>query len=110
MFSDRKADGDLLFTFSSDILDFRKSLSSYLKFGSPHEYLSRFLSQLCSQLGGLATRKARSACFLTSLSAVKLVSEVNLWQVKSSSPGHICSRSSGKRAKDMNKNATSTMN
>ena len=30
---DRTADGDLLFTFSSNILDFRRSLSSYLKFG-----------------------------------------------------------------------------
>ena len=31
---DRTADGDLLFTFSSNILDFRRSFSSYLKFGT----------------------------------------------------------------------------
>ena len=39
---DRTADGDLLFIFSSNILDFRRSLSSYLKFGSRHEDSSRF--------------------------------------------------------------------
>ena len=39
---DRTADGDLLFTFSSNILDFRRSVSSYLKFGSRHEDSSRF--------------------------------------------------------------------
>ena len=39
---DRTADGDLLFTFSSNILDFRRSFSSYLKFGSRHEDSSRF--------------------------------------------------------------------
>ena len=31
-FPDRTVDGDLLFTFSSNILDFQRSLSSYLKF------------------------------------------------------------------------------
>ena len=39
---DRTADGDLLFTFSSNVLDFQRSLSSYLKFGSRHEDSSRF--------------------------------------------------------------------
>ena len=39
---DRTADGDLLFIFSSNILDFQRSLSSYLKFGSRHEDSSRF--------------------------------------------------------------------
>ena len=39
---DRTADRDLLFIFSSNILDFRRSLSSYLKFGSRHEDSSRF--------------------------------------------------------------------
>ena len=39
---DRTADGDLLFTFSSNILGFRRSFSSYLKFGSRHEASSRF--------------------------------------------------------------------
>ena len=34
---DSNADGDFLFTFSSNILDFRRSVSSYLKFGSRHE-------------------------------------------------------------------------
>ena len=33
---DHTADGDLLFIFSGNILDFRRSLSSYLKFGSRH--------------------------------------------------------------------------
>ena len=35
-------DRDLLFTFSSHILDFQRSLSSYLKFGWQHKDLSRF--------------------------------------------------------------------
>ena len=39
---ERTADGDLLFIFSSNTLDFRRSLSSYLKFGSRHEDLLRF--------------------------------------------------------------------
>ena len=39
---ERTADGDLLFIFSSNILDFQRSLSSYLKFGSRHEDSSRF--------------------------------------------------------------------
>ena len=39
---DRTADGGLLFTFSSNISDFRKSISSYLKFGSRHEDSSQF--------------------------------------------------------------------
>ena len=90
---DRTADGDLLFTFSSNILDFQRSLSSYLKFGSRHE-------------GRLATRKSRSARFKNSFSNVKLVSEVNC--SKSSNICLICSRSSLKRLKHINKNAIST--
>ena len=39
---DRTADRDLLFIFSSNILDFRRSLSSYIKFGSRFEDSSRF--------------------------------------------------------------------
>ena len=39
---DHTADGDMLFTFSSNILDFRRSFSSYLKFGSRHKDSSRF--------------------------------------------------------------------
>ena len=39
---DRTADGDLLFTFLSLILDFRRSFLSYLKFGLRHEDSSRF--------------------------------------------------------------------
>ena len=39
---DRTADGDLLFIFSGNILDFRRNLSSYLKFGSRQEDSSRF--------------------------------------------------------------------
>ena len=41
---DRTADGDLLFIFSSNISDFRRSLSSYLKFGLRHEDSSRFFA------------------------------------------------------------------
>ena len=99
---DRTADGDFLFTFSSNILDFRRSVSSYLKFGSRHEDSSRF----CRQQGRLATRKSRSARFKNSFSNVKLVSEVNC--SKSSNICLICSRSSLKRLKDINKNAIST--
>ena len=39
---DRTVDGDLLSTFASNILDFRRSLSPYFKFGSRHEDSSRF--------------------------------------------------------------------
>ena len=39
---DRTADGDLLSTFSSNILGFRRSLSPHFKFGSRHEDSSRF--------------------------------------------------------------------
>ena len=39
---DRTADRDLLVAFSSNILDFRRSPSPCLKFGSRHEDLSRF--------------------------------------------------------------------
>ena len=51
------ADGDLLFIFSSNTLDFLRNLSSYLKFGSRHEDLSRFYRLQ----GRLATRKSLSA-------------------------------------------------
>ena len=100
---DRTADGDLLFTFSSNILDFRRSLSSYLKFGSRHEDSSRFYGYQ-----GLANRKSRSARFKNSFSNVKLVSEVNC--SNSSNICLICSRSCClKRLKDINKNAISTL-
>ena len=39
---DRTADGDLLFIFSGNISNFRRNLSSYLKFGSRHEDSSPF--------------------------------------------------------------------
>ena len=39
---DRTADGNLLFTISSNILDFRRSFSSYLNFNSRYEDSSRF--------------------------------------------------------------------
>ena len=99
---DHTTNGDLLFTFSSNILDFRRSFSSYLKFGSRHEDSSRF----CRQHGRLATRKSRSARFKNSFSNVKLVSEVNC--SKSSNIWLICSPSSLKRLRDINKNAIST--
>ena len=99
---DRTADGDLLFTFSSNILDFRRSLSSYLKFGSRHEDSSRFYGYQ-----GLANRKSRSARFKNSFSNVKLVSEVSC--SNSSNICLICSRSSLKRLKGINRNVISTL-
>ena len=96
---DRTADGYLLFIFSSNILDFRRSLSSYFKFGTRHEDSSRFY---CLQ-GRLATRKSRSARFKNRFYNLKHVSEVNC-----SNSSNICliySRSSLKRLKDINKNA-----
>ena len=75
-FPDRTAYGDLLFTFSSNILDFRRSFSSYLKFGSRHEDSSRF----CCWQGRLATRKSRSARFKNSFSIVKLQDILNSHQ------------------------------
>ena len=100
---DRITDGDLLFIFSSNILDFRRSLSSYLKSGSRFEGSSRFYRQQ----GRPATRKSRSARFKNRFSNLKLVSEVNC--SKSSNICLICSRSSLKRLKDINKNAISTL-
>ena len=41
---ERTADGDLLFTFLSNILDFRRSFLSYLKFDSRHEDSSPFVA------------------------------------------------------------------
>ena len=46
--ADRTGNGELLFTFSSNILDFRRSLSFYLIFGSRNKYFPRF----CHLLGG----------------------------------------------------------
>ena len=40
--ADRTADGELLFTFSNNILDFRRSLSSCLIFGSRNKDFPRF--------------------------------------------------------------------
>ena len=100
---DLTANRDFLFTFSSNILDFRRSLSSYLKFGSRHEDSTRFY-RLQDRL---VTRKSRSARFKSSFSNVNLVSEVNC--SKSSNICLICSRSSLKRWKDINKNANSTL-
>ena len=101
--SDRTADGDLLFIFSSNTLDFRRNLSSYLKLGQRHEDLSRFYRQQ----GHLATRKSLSARFKNRFSNVKLMSEVNC--SKSSNICLTCSRSSLKRWNDINKNAISTL-
>ena len=94
---DRTTDGDLLFIFSRNILDFRRSLLSYIKFGSRFEDLSRFYRQQ----GRLATQKSRSAHFKNIFSNLKLVSEVNC--SKSSNICLICSRSGLKRLKDINK-------
>ena len=100
--SGRTADGDLLFIFSSNISDFRRSLSCYLKFDSRQEDSSRFYRQQ----GRLAIRKSRSARFKNRFSNVKLVSEVNCSE--SSNICMICSRSL-KRLKDINKNVVSTL-
>ena len=102
-FPDRTANGDLLFTFSSNVLDFRRSPSSYLKFGSQRKDSSLFYRKQ----GRLATRKSRSAGFKNSFSIVKLVSGVSCF--KSSNICLICSRSSLKRLKDINKSAISTL-
>ena len=101
-FPDRHANRDLLFTFSSNILDFQRSLSSYLKFGSGHEDWSRFYRKASrpENLVPLALKK--------SFSNVKLVSEVNCSE--SSNIHMICSRCSLKRLKDINKSAVSTLN
>ena len=100
---DRPADGGLLFTLSSNILDFWRRLSYYLKFGSRHKDSSWFYRQQ----GRFATRKSRFARFKNGFSKVKLVSEVNY--SKSSNICLICSRSSLKRLKDINKNTISTL-
>ena len=100
---DRTADGDLLFIFSGNISNFRRNLSSYLKFGSRHEDSSPFYRWQ----GRLVTRKSLSARFKNRFSNMKLVSEVNC--SKCSNICLICSRSSLKRWKDTNKNAISTL-
>ena len=86
---DHTADGDLLFTFSSNILDFGRSLSSYLKFGSRHEDSSRFYRWK----GRLVTRKSRSTRFKNSFFYQSLNCS------KSSNIFLIFSRSSLKRLK-----------
>ena len=87
---DRTANGDLLFTCSSNILDFRRSLSSSLKFGSrpktPRDFVASRAASRPENLVPLALKTA----FL-----IKLVSEVNC--SKSSNICLICSRSSLKR-------------
>ena len=92
---DRTTDSDLLFTFSSNILDFRRSLSSYLKFSSRHKDSLQFYQKSCS------------AHFKNSFSNVKLVSAVNC--SKSSNICLIYCRSSLKHLKDINKNVISTL-
>ena len=92
---DRTTDGDTLFTFSSNILDFRRSLWSYLKFSSRHKDSLQFYQKSCS------------AHFKNSFSNVKLMSAVNC--SKSSNICLIYCRSSLKHLKDINKNAISTL-
>ena len=100
---DCTADGDLLFIFSSNILDFRGSLSSYLKSGLWFEDSSQFYHKQ----GCLETKKSHSAGFKNRFSNLKIVSEVNC--SKSSNICLICSRSSLVRLKDINKNAISAL-
>jgi len=102
---DCTADGDLLFTFSRNILDFRRSLSSYLKFGSRHEDIA-ILSVSGPPHEPKISFRSLQKPVKNSFSNVKLVSEVNC--SKSSNICLICSRSSLKRLKDINKNAIST--
>ena len=105
-FPDRTADGVLLFTLSSNILDFRlkKSFVLFRIWLAARRLIAILIYR---QQGRLVTRKSRSACFKNSFSIVKLVSEVNC--SKSSDICLICSRSSLKRLKDINKNAISTL-
>ena len=100
-FPDRTADGDLLFIFSSNILDFRRSLSSYIIIWLAVRRLIAILS-----LAG-PPRDPRTARFKNIFSNLKLVSEVNC--SKSSNICLICSCPSLKRLKDINKNAISTL-
>ena len=104
LFPDRTADGDLLFIFSSNILDFRRSLSSYIIIWLAVRRLIAILS-----LAGPPRdpRTALSARFKNIFSNLKHVSEVNC--SKSSNICLICSRPSLKRLKDINKNAISTL-
>ena len=94
---DRTADRDLLFIFSSNILDFRRSLSSCIKIWLAVRRLIAIFS-----LAG-PPRDPKKNVF----SNLKLVSEVS--HFKSSNMCLICSRSSLKRLKDINKNAISTL-
>ena len=101
---DRTADRDLLFIFSSNILDFRRSLSSYIKNlarGSKthRDFIASWAASRPENLVPLALK--------TYFLILKLVSEVN--RSKSSNICLICSRSSLKRLKDINKNAISTL-
>ena len=99
------ADGVLLFIFSSNILDFcdRRSLSSYINIW----FAVRGLIAILSLAGPPRVRKSCFARFKNIFSNLKLVSEVNC--AKSSNICLICSRSSLKRLKDIDKNAISTL-
>ena len=102
---DRTADGVLLFIFSSNILDFcdRRSLSSYINIW----FAVRGLIAILSLAGPPRVRKSCFARFKNIFSNLKLVSEVNC--AKSSNICLICSRSSLKRLKDVNRSAISTV-
>ena len=97
------ADGVLLFIFSSNVLHFRRSLSSSLKFDWRDEDSSRFYRQQ----GRLATRNL----VLLGLKTAFLVWNSCQRSIDSSSVifSLICSRSSLKRLKDIDKNAISTL-
>ena len=103
-FPDRTADGDLLFIFSSNILDFGRSLSPYIIIWLA---VRRLIAILSLAEPPRDPRTALSARFKNIFSNLKLVSEVNC--SKSSNICLICSRSSLKRLKDINKNAISTL-
>ena len=92
----RTADGDLLFTFSSNILEVFCLIEKLARGTKTHRVFI---------VSRAASRKSRSARFKNSFSNVKLVSEV-----KCSKSSNIClirSRSSLKRLKDIKKNAIS---
>ena len=103
-FPDRNADGDLLFIFSSNILDFGRSLSSHI---ITWLAVRRLIAILSLTGPPRDPRTALSARFKNIFSNLKLVSEVNC--SKSSNICLICSRPSLKRLKDINKNAISTL-
>ena len=93
---DGTADGDLLFTFSYNILDYRRSLSSQLKFGSGTKTSCDFVASSAASRPEKLVALAFKTAFLLSGTRVRgqFVASPSVLALK--------------RSKDMNKNATST--